>query len=454
MTSESTEVQETKWPESAPSAHNDHFFSISCGNSWLHWSFHSGMDKGGQPVLFWRTPLMNSEVIDAGDLVESLAEHLPKVEPQHATNGCSYYPRDHIFGKKIPPSAQAAIKESDSRGAKTSVYIVSSNDTQVDMLSKLFSNIPSRVFRMKGDDFFSTSEGRYEGMGLDRLAALSGAAHLHGFPALVFDCGTASTYTAADPNGHILGGGISPGLSMRFQSLSERTYALPRINLDNFLAELQAKSNEKKPISVFAKNTKDSIIMCALSEMSNNARCVITRWLEEVGQPKQKHVSSQKQDLQNTRRSVLVTGGGAAVIEMLLKPNCGGLIESSMPGKELNVKVMQVNNLIHFGITRVLLRYSKPLDKTESIDNASKEDKPSRKRTRVEADEDSQETVGCRVAKHFGDDLFLGRITKCIKGSGLWHVKYDDGDEEDFDVKEFNAAKELFSKEILKKGKK
>ena len=54
MTSESTAAKETKWPESAPTAQNDHFFSISCGNSWLHWSFHSGMDKGGQPVLFWR----------------------------------------------------------------------------------------------------------------------------------------------------------------------------------------------------------------------------------------------------------------------------------------------------------------------------------------------------------------------------------------------------------------
>ena len=54
MTSESTAAQDTKWPESAPSAHNDHFFSISCGNSWLHWSFHSGMDQAGQPVLFWR----------------------------------------------------------------------------------------------------------------------------------------------------------------------------------------------------------------------------------------------------------------------------------------------------------------------------------------------------------------------------------------------------------------
>jgi len=399
MTSESTAAKETKWPESAPTAQNDHFFSISCGNSWLHWSFHSGMDKGGQPVLFWRTPLLNSEVINAGDLVESLAEHLPKVEPEHAaTNGCSYYPRDHIFGKDNPPSSQAAITENNTRKTKTSVYIVSSNDDQVNMLSKLFSTIPSRVFRMKGDDFFSTAKGRDDGIGTDRLAALSGAAHLHGFPALVFDSGTASTYTAADSKGHILGGGISPGIAMRFHSLHDGTFALPHINLENFLAELQAKSNEKKPIPIFAKNTKDSIITGALSEMSNNARCVIRRWLEEVGQPtqiKDKHLSSPKPSLKNSRRSVLVTGGGAAVLEMLLKPDCGGLIEpSTLPGKEKDVKVMQVNNLIHFGITHVLIHHSSLRDDTESLDNSNKKGKASRKRTRVET---TQVNIGDRV---------------------------------------------------------
>lgn len=455
MTSESTAAQETKWPESAPTAHDDHFFSIDCGNSWLHWSFHSGMDKGGQPVLFWRTPLLNSEVINAGDLVESLAEHLPKVEPEHAANnGCSYYPRDHIFGKDTPPSSQAAVAETNSRKTKTSVYIVSSNDDQCNMLSKLFSTIPSRVFRMKGDDFFSTSQGRYDGMGTDQLAALSGAAHLHGFPALVFDSGTASKYTAADSKGHILGGGISPGIAMRFHSLHDGTFALPHINLENFLAELQAKSNKKQPISIFAKNTKEEIITGALNEMSNNARCVIRQWLEEVGPPttiKDKQASFQKQ-MKNGRRSVLVTGGGAGVIEMLLKPDCGGLIEpSTPPGKEKDVKVMQVNNLIHFGITHVIIRRSSLKGNAEPSDNSSKKIQASRKRSRVE---NIQVKIGDRVAKYFGSDLYVGKITNTIKDSGLWHVTYDDGDEEDFDLDECNDGKKLYDEEMLKKGRK
>jgi len=400
---------------------------------------------------------MNSEVIDAGDIVESLAEHLPKVEPDHATNGCSYYPRDHIFGKGNPPSHQAAVKEAETRETKTSVYIVSSNGEQVDMLSKLFQSIPSRVFRMKGDDFFTTSKGRFHNMGLDRLAALSGAAHLNGFPALVFDSGTAATYTAADSMGQILGGGISPGFSMRFQSLSDGTFALPHIKLENFLEELQAKSNEKKPIPLFAKNEKDSIITGALSEMSNNARCVIRRWLEEVGLPtqtKDKSTSSLK-PMENTMRSVLVTGGGAAVMEMLLKPDCGGLIEQSKPGKEQKVKVMQVNNLIHFGITHVLLKHAGSSDVPDVLRNSKIQSQStiSRKRPRADADCKSDPNIGIRVGKYFGNDLFVGKITKYLKSSGLWHVEYDDGDEEDFDAIELTSAKQVYVSEREMKGK-
>jgi len=451
MTSESTVVEETKWPESCPSSQDDHFFSVSCGNSWLHWSFHSGMDKGAQPVLFWRTPLINTEVIDAGDIVESLAEHLPKVEPDHATNGCSYYPRDHIFGKDNPPSSQAAINEAKSRETKTSVYIVSSNTDQVGMLSKLFQSIPSRVFQMKGDDFFSISDGRYDDIGLDRLAAVSGAAHLHGFPALVFDSGTAATYTAADSEGSIIGGGISPGFSMRFQSLSDGTHNLPHIKLEKFLEELQKKSNEKNHFPLFARSTKDSIIMGALSEMSNNARCVIRQWLEQVGLPthnKNKITASFPKPLKNTRRSVLVTGGGAAVMELLLQDDCGGVIEPSQPGKEGKVKVMQVNNLIHFGITHALIRHANNADDAGSLMNSSN---PSRKRSRGGIDDDSDGRIGVRVCKYFDLELFTGTITEYLP-TGLYHVVYDDGDEEDFDTVEFNSAKKLYVKEMKDKA--
>lgn len=79
-----------------------------------------------------------------------------------------------------------------------SVYCVSTNRGQAAALEQLFMSIPSRFYVMQGDDFFKRAEGRYDTMGTDRLATLKGAAHLNGHPVLVFDGGTATTYSATD----------------------------------------------------------------------------------------------------------------------------------------------------------------------------------------------------------------------------------------------------------------
>ena len=69
---------------------------------------------------------------------------------------------------------------------------------------------------MKGDDFYTKEEGRYDGIGIDRLAVVFGAQDLEGAPCLVFDAGTAmTTYTATDRDGKLIGGCIAPGMLMR-----------------------------------------------------------------------------------------------------------------------------------------------------------------------------------------------------------------------------------------------
>lgn len=68
-------------------------------------------------------------------------------------------------------------------------------------------------------------------LGPDRIAAAIGA-HLYApdIPALVFDLGTAITYEVVNEQGEYLGGGISPGLHMRFRALNTSTQALPLLN--------------------------------------------------------------------------------------------------------------------------------------------------------------------------------------------------------------------------------
>jgi len=52
---------------------------------------------------------------------------------------------------------------------------------------------------------------------------------------------------------------------------------------------------------------------------------------------------------------------------------------------------------------------------------------------------------GTRIAKYFGENVFLGEVTNYSeKGGGLYYVQYDDGDDEDFNEKELDEAMKLF----------
>jgi len=67
-------------------------------------------------------------------------------------------------------------------------------------------------------------------LGLDRIAAVAGAQHI--FPntnCLVIDSGTCVTYDVIDKDGVYHGGGISPGINMRFKALNTFTANLPLV---------------------------------------------------------------------------------------------------------------------------------------------------------------------------------------------------------------------------------
>ncbi len=67
-------------------------------------------------------------------------------------------------------------------------------------------------------------------LGMDRLAAVVGANSLYPQEnTLVIDAGTTITYDLIDSTGSYIGGGISPGIDIRFQSLHQYTKKLPLI---------------------------------------------------------------------------------------------------------------------------------------------------------------------------------------------------------------------------------
>jgi len=81
-------------------------------------------------------------------------------------------------------------------------------------------------------------------LGVDRIAGVCGAQHLYPKTnTLVIDAGTCITYDFLDDQGNFLGGGISPGLKMRFQAVHEFTAKLPLVSVVD-TAELIGDSTE------------------------------------------------------------------------------------------------------------------------------------------------------------------------------------------------------------------
>jgi type III pantothenate kinase len=68
-------------------------------------------------------------------------------------------------------------------------------------------------------------------LGMDRLAGVCGAVQLFpSFNNLVIDAGTCITYDFVNSAANFLGGGISPGLKMRFQAVNTFTAKLPLVS--------------------------------------------------------------------------------------------------------------------------------------------------------------------------------------------------------------------------------
>ena len=80
---------------------------------------------------------------------------------------------------------------------------------------------------------FTVPVGKPETMGADRLALAAAAVQFYpGKNNLVIGLGSAITYNFINQYAQFLGGGISPGMEMRFRSLKDYTAKLPLVKKD------------------------------------------------------------------------------------------------------------------------------------------------------------------------------------------------------------------------------
>jgi len=66
-------------------------------------------------------------------------------------------------------------------------------------------------------------------VGADRIVNALAARELYGTPAIVLDCGTATTFDVVSASGHYVGGLIIPGVEVALEALSKRAAKLPEV---------------------------------------------------------------------------------------------------------------------------------------------------------------------------------------------------------------------------------
>jgi len=140
-------------------------------------------------------------------------------------------------------------------------------------------------------------------LGVDRIAGACGAHQIFpGLPCLVIDSGTCITYDFLDNKGNYHGGGISPGLKMRFQAMNAFTAKLP-------LADII----EDPPL--IGTTTETCLQSGAINGMIEEINGIITRYRREF------------EDLQ-----VILCGGDARFFENKLKASIFAVPELVLSG--------------------------------------------------------------------------------------------------------------------------
>ncbi len=108
-------------------------------------------------------------------------------------------------------------------------------------------------------------------VGADRIANAVATKDLYGFPSIVVDFGTATTFDAISSSGEYLGGAIVPGVEVSLEALFERASLLRRIDLG-------------KPRNVIGRSSAESIQSGVLYGFAAQADGICERFIEQLGE--------------------------------------------------------------------------------------------------------------------------------------------------------------------------
>lgn len=134
-----------------------------------------------------------------------------------------------VTAHELSSSALKKIFEKTD-GIKSSI-VASVRDTDQNIIDLLAEKTQLKLLNKNTPLPFSNKYATPETLGNDRVAAAAGASAM--FPrqnVLIIDAGSCITYDLITSKNEYLGGGISPGINMRFSALHTFTKKLPLIN--------------------------------------------------------------------------------------------------------------------------------------------------------------------------------------------------------------------------------
>ena len=123
------------------------------------------------------------------------------------------------------------------------------NDLESD-IAKLNKIIPTSVFTSSTKIPLTNLYRSVSTLGSDRTSASVGAYYLYpNANVLVIDAGTCIKYNFTNANNEYLGGGISPGIEMKFKAVQHFTSRLPLVEFNKSFTDLIGTSTENSILS-------------------------------------------------------------------------------------------------------------------------------------------------------------------------------------------------------------
>jgi Type III pantothenate kinase len=430
-----------------------------------------------------------------------------------------------VFGNdEAPPTKQGAASVAATRRIPAiTVYVITSSDEDEESLQFMFKDVPHRIFKLRTEDFLgpspslaststssSTEEAaalamnggtmadnaRFKGLSAKRAAGVAGALEI-GTPVLIFEAGTALTYTAIDSHGKVLGGGVSPGFNARFRALYDYCdVGVARVPWEDFKKVQWEAMEKQQPLDVFESDLKSEIHTDVLGEVAGKCRTVLKHFLRHVQDqkdqekensddtpsamdtatagttadsaggapttttttttaaaatmepPKSSHdvcTPTEAKTANPTKLPIVVaTGGDSEIIKNLMAPDHSYIVpvepETSHPVDGKDFVLYTLKHLQHYGLASILTKQSKLAEGVSEADPINQ----------IRSD-----LIGQRVAKHFpvadldGEFVYRGSIVSIRVGAAnddvgggdkmslvndWFFVRYDDGDKEHLDL--------------------